>query len=401
MKRIVLLPGFFLIGVSCTSPQIGVEELFARMEKRPQQIESARFNFVQKFVMRGQVMEGAGEGTVGPDGKLRLNTLMSTPVGKAVSTLISDGQVMWHEIHMGGKIQVIKYDLPTLDADTEANIGGLGIWGSLNPQRFEALKDTIVRTQDIRILDIAENAGTPVYLVEVRPKPQSGFGVGGRTEVLLGVEDVFIRAIATYDEAGNSQTELILDELEFNVEIEDTLFAYIPPEGVAIEDGNAMLNQPTEVTPPPEVKRRGLLHNEAPDFTLEALEGKKINLKSLRGKTVLIDFWATWCAPCLMAMPHIQKIHEDFKEQGLVVLGINSEPAAKARNYMERKGYNFTNLIDEDHKVSKLYQVRGLPTTLIIDKEGVVQHYLMGYRPERAVRAALAQTGVSLPGRHE
>ena len=93
-------------------------------------------------------------------------------------------------------------------------------------------------------------------------------------------------------------------------------------------------------------------------------------------------------------MPHLQQLHEEFGDQGLVIMGINAETGERARRYMRKKGYTFISLVDEGHQVTELYQIRGLPTTVIIDKEGVVQHYLFGLRSEREVRAALAKIGI-------
>jgi peroxiredoxin len=147
-----------------------------------------------------------------------------------------------------------------------------------------------------------------------------------------------------------------------------------------------------------EVKQNAMLQKEAPDFTLKALDGTEVNLKSLRGKAVLIDFWSSWCAPCREALPHIQKVHNEFKEKGLVVLGVNGEPAKDAQKFIQEKGYTFTTLIDEESKVSTIYNVLGIPTTVIIDEAGILQSYNVGYegpnRSEANLRMRLAKAGV-------
>ena len=403
MKKMVgivalfLIAGFFVAAQEIIKPApIGVDELFAQMEKRPERIQSVRFDYVQGIAMKGQMLESEGKGALASSGKLRMSTHMSNQAGEIFSTLTSDGEAMWHEVRMGEEMHVARYDLAALGVAVEANLSGLGIWGVLNHKKFDKLKEQVLRDYDVRVLGIDKSGKVPVYLIDVQAKSSPGRGgaPGGRIEVKLGVEDLFVRSKTTYDGAGNVLSKLVLDEPEFNAGVEESIFAYTPPAGVAVDDGNAMMKQLAGGEPR---RRKGLLYGEAPDFTLEDLEGTKVNLKSLRGKTVLLDFWATWCGPCLQAMPHIQKIHEDFMDQDLVVLGINGEVDGreKAQRYMKKKGYTFTSLVDEGSQVTALYQIRGLPTTLVIDKEGVVQHYLVGLRPEQEVRAALAQVGVS------
>ena len=139
----------------------------------------------------------------------------------------------------------------------------------------------------------------------------------------------------------------------------------------------------------------GLEGRPAQGFALKALDGRPVSLADLKGKTVLIDFWATWCPPCRRAMPHIQKIHEDYQDQGLVVLAISSEPPEKPRAFLEENGYTFTTLSDPGGKTGRAYGVRGIPTTLIVDIDGIVSTHTVGYKSEEELRAALAKVGLT------
>jgi thiol-disulfide isomerase/thioredoxin len=131
------------------------------------------------------------------------------------------------------------------------------------------------------------------------------------------------------------------------------------------------------------------------DFTLKDLKGRAHSLKSLRGKTVLIDFWATWCGPCRITMPQVAKIHTEYKNRGVEVLSINvGESAAKAGDYLKKNGYTFTSLLDEDRTVSTRYKINGIPTLVVIDPSGKVTDYLVGARDDVALRAALKKAGV-------
>ena len=95
-------------------------------------------------------------------------------------------------------------------------------------------------------------------------------------------------------------------------------------------------------------------------------------------------------------MPHIQKVHEDYRDQGLVVLGINyAEPAEKPRAFNKEKGYTFTTLVDPGGKVAAAYGVRGIPTTVIVDTNGIISTRTVGYKPEAELRQALARAGLT------
>lgn len=137
-----------------------------------------------------------------------------------------------------------------------------------------------------------------------------------------------------------------------------------------------------------------LVGKEAINFNLTSIGGGQINLKDLRGKVVVLDFWATWCGPCREAHPHLQKLYEEYKNDGLVVLGINSESKAKVQHYMQENGYTFTNLMDPDQSVGINYRVDAIPSVFIINRKGIVDAHLVGYQPESAIRKAIKKAGL-------
>jgi peroxiredoxin len=118
---------------------------------------------------------------------------------------------------------------------------------------------------------------------------------------------------------------------------------------------------------------------QAEDFHLTDLEGKQQSLSQYRGKIVLVNFWATWCKPCITEMPSMQKIYDKLRDKGFVVLAVNElEDDAKVREYIKRYGYTFPVLMDRDNKVANQFGVFGLPLSVFIDEKGVVQEYLKG-----------------------
>lgn len=113
----------------------------------------------------------------------------------------------------------------------------------------------------------------------------------------------------------------------------------------------------------------------APEWSLPSSENKKINLADLKGKVVLLDFWGTWCIPCLRSMPDIQAIHNYFKNMPVIILGVSVEMEKHSDpvSYMKRKGYTYTTLL-EGHLITKLYSVHEFPSIYIIDKNGFIIH---------------------------
>lgn len=119
----------------------------------------------------------------------------------------------------------------------------------------------------------------------------------------------------------------------------------------------------------------------APDFTLADLNGKRIRLKDLRGKVVFLNFWATWCPPCILEMPTMEKLHQEFGNKGLVILAVDfRESPEQVKAFFEKHKFTFTTLLDPEGKVFELYQAWSLPTTTIVNKRGEIVGKVMGYR---------------------
>jgi len=121
----------------------------------------------------------------------------------------------------------------------------------------------------------------------------------------------------------------------------------------------------------------------APDFTLpDILEGKPaITLSTLRGKTVYVDFWASWCAPCLRSMPLINELYAQYKDRGFEVIAINvDDPIEDGREFLLETPLDYLIAADTDNEVLEQYGVRGMPTSFLIDSEGIVRMVHVGFR---------------------
>jgi len=135
----------------------------------------------------------------------------------------------------------------------------------------------------------------------------------------------------------------------------------------------------------------------APDFTLRNLKGKQVSLSDFKGKVVLVNFWATWCAPCKTEMPHIQKMYTDFKDKGFEVLAISVDEArdiSKIKPFIKRNRYTFQVLLDKQTKVVKVYNPdQTYPLNVLVDRNGEIAWSKGSYSPgeEKILRAKVEE----------
>ena len=137
----------------------------------------------------------------------------------------------------------------------------------------------------------------------------------------------------------------------------------------------------------------------APDFTLDDLDGTPFTLSDHRGEIVVLNFWATWCLPCLAEMPDFEALHQQFGNDGIQVVGISQDTggADEVRPFAERLGVTYPLLPDPSFTVSTQFGgVPVLPTTLFIDRDGTVAHEEMGTLSARAIWAVLTEIDPTL-----
>jgi thiol-disulfide isomerase/thioredoxin len=174
--------------------------------------------------------------------------------------------------------------------------------------------------------------------------------------------------------------------LKLNVDLPDSLFAFTPPAG-AKETADWTL---------PGVVRPDVIGKPAPAFKAKALDGTDIDLSALHGKVVLIDFWATWCGPCKREIPSIEKIYNEFREKGLVVLGMSvGEDQATVAKFVKTAAVTYPILqVNDTAELVAGLSVNAFPTVVLIDRDGKVASYEAGARGEAALRADLAKLGI-------
>ena len=128
----------------------------------------------------------------------------------------------------------------------------------------------------------------------------------------------------------------------------------------------------------PAAAQKGFL---APDFSLQTLDGQPLRLSDLRGKGVILNFWASWCGPCQEEMPALQKVYSEYEQQGLVVLAVNEtvmDDRQAVSTFVAQHRLTFPILLDEDGGTSNSYHVQALPSSYFIGPDGIIQDVIIG-----------------------
>lgn len=251
------------------------------------------------------------------------------------------------------------------------------------------IQASIVREEEVSLRD--EDVMCDVVEIAYDPPPGLREGKIDRTYWIAKDSKLVVRerSSASMLQPNSTSRVTVTQEIDFQAAkvdepLDEALFEFVPPPGASKAESlaGAASADPAPVDAP------------APDFTLTTLDGESVQLSSLRGDVVLLDFWATWCGPCRYDMPHVDALYEEYKDEGLQVFGVNSERPEQARAYLESNGFDFPTLQDPGLRVAQLYRVQAIPTFVVIDREGKMTSYLKGTRSREQLRAALERAGL-------
>lgn len=190
----------------------------------------------------------------------------------------------------------------------------------------------------------------------------------------IGKEDGIIRKLekSMIVEIGMIKWVTIIKNLKINTKLDDKLFSYEPKNGIEIENYKRVTKELL-----PSLLKIG---EQAPDWKLKDPSGKEVTLKDLRGKIVLLDFWGTWCYPCVKALLKIQAIYDKFTNNGVEVIGISCNEPSKAEpaQFIKNKNITYRLLLNGDDVANK-YHLSSFPTIYIIGKDGKILYTYEGY----------------------
>lgn len=247
---------------------------------------------------------------------------------------------------------------------------------------------SVLRTEDVFV------GGKKLHcdVLAVRPRPAANQGRALRDAIVtywidreshLSVRDSsHTLALMSDGSVADAYETTVIKVRSVNAALPDTMFAFQPPpEWKEVERfGSA---------PTAELKGK-----PAPSFSLPDLTGATHRLEQYKGKVVLLDFWATWCGPCRIELPRVQKLFEELGGKGLIVLGINNEAKELPTVYVKQNKYTFPTLLDVGSAIGREYTISAIPTVVIINKEGIVSNIFVGVRPEEELRSAVLAAGL-------
>jgi thiol-disulfide isomerase/thioredoxin len=159
-------------------------------------------------------------------------------------------------------------------------------------------------------------------------------------------------------------------------------------EHVQAESGNPQFREAMTRLEADDAKR------QKADFTLSDLQGKSWHLRGLKGKVVMVNFWATWCPPCRKEMPDLQALYDKYKDQGLVVLAIDDEEAAKVSPFIAERKISYPGLLDPGRKVNETFVVEGIPKSFVYDRDGKLVAQSIDMRTRSQFQQMLARAGL-------
>jgi len=257
---------------------------------------------------------------------------------------------------------------------------------------------------------VVEGQITEIGAVTLEKAPPSAVIVNGKVIDLLTGETISDALILVeYEKSGTTTFTYTRKDGRFTISIQTDLSPAITVSKAGYESSGINagdvdnievdLKKTSGYVPPPDGSVGLKVGDMAPDCTLPKLDGGTLSLHDTRGKVVFIDFWATWCGPCKAAIPHLQKLYEEYKSEGLMVLGIDvweSGSVNAVKKFRDDYKLTYDILLGTDTDVASLYKVEGIPTVWILDRNGVITWTNLGFGPggevemERQIKSALA-----------
>lgn len=296
--------------------------------------------------------------------------------------IVSDGKALWQyapkENEYTQRVAVFLPSAPDLQVKRIAPGGLLGHMEDLLIDRFAKLQlsakvASFAGTAKVKI----HGKKIPCYRIALRSTDAKDEFWIDQSNFLV-MREVIVRSMENGLKGSYATADLRITAIRTHTTPSPGLFNFKPPAGarrVAALDVPGM--------------RDDFVGSSAGDFTLPDLHGKQISLSAFRGKTVLLDFWATWCAPCRHELPTIEKIQEQNKDKDVVILAIDDESRAVIKQFLTKNHYDFTALVDRKRELFAKFAIYSIPTVVVINGKGIVVRQIAGWEGPKELLAAV------------
>jgi outer membrane lipoprotein-sorting protein/peroxiredoxin len=367
-----------------------LDEIVKQLKKAIADTESWTADLSMEMTVQGMTMEWTGN--VINRGGQSVSNMNIEMMGQKMSmrNIVDMDGTLWVEMDMGGTTQVMKTDAAT----------------AVKLEEFDDAPSTSGAAETLdqlgRMLD-SENVtldgrdtinGTAVYLIsaKVLEDMKSALDQSGamaqmgmtpsKMNLAFGVEDRFIRRLEMVTDDGTPFMTTSYTNLALNPVIEDSAFSYTPPPGVAVQDMAEMMAGVLDG--PDAATGERVLGAPVPDFTGTNLSGETVSLSDYEGKIVLIDFWATWCGPCVSELPNVIDAYTAYHDRGFEILAISLDDSredleAFLKDHPEMTWVQLFDGKGWESDIAVEYNVESIPTTILLDQEGnIVRQDLRG-----------------------
>ncbi len=305
--------------------------------------------------------------------------------------LISDGKRTWSYLPGKKEYMVTESGSVSANADDDEHDGSMAesyAWRAVQHVANAAIHaQAIGSTKTMQLKFAGEKVKWPI--LDIVDKPEEGDAKTIADLVMAPDRPVLGRFVWAEMYREKSEMRVIRVNIAFDGFSLDgpasaDLFTFDPPKKAKLVDELAVPGHSGSI----------LLNHSAPDFETKTLTGEKVRLSELRGKVVMLDFWASWCGPCRKELPDVAKLYSEYKDKGLVLYGVDDEGRGVASKYLEKAGLALPTLDDSSERATRLYRVISIPTVFLIDPDGKIVKWINGSRSEEFLRAALKSAGV-------
>ncbi|MBN2320947.1 MAG: redoxin domain-containing protein [Acidobacteria bacterium] len=317
-----------------------------------------------------------------------------TGIGRSVCVIASDG--MTTTACLGDNLQYAQKNSSDIATDIAAffkNAAGAYL-GSALPGDYSVLGPKISRTvilgrEKVRLK--STRVDCIVVEAEIIPETPSLHTQTIRTLWIDPDSSVVLRDIRHFQATSpkgkvfiDSTEEMRVSSYRINEEIEDSVFQFTPPR-------NAYLSEALDLSYPDS----GLAIGPPTDtLQLSDLDGRSYTFEEMKGQIALLDFWATWCVPCRKEMQSLEKIHQRFKDRGLIIFGVNRESGQVQSDFLKKKPFTYPMLLDQNGDLTRRFNAVNLPTLVLIDRQGRIAAWEQGLLKEEELEGLLKPLGI-------